>query len=79
MIDRYFYFVFNEEHKLLETAVSVEHPRVTRTHQGKVLMVVFNLNLVTPLQIKQQIVETEWPSMTDKMREGMLTITKLFF
>ncbi len=45
MINKYFYFVFDEDYKLLEVATCVDHPKQQeRDVKGKLRMVTFTMN-----------------------------------
>lgn len=77
MIDKYFYFILDEQHKILETAISVEHPGNTTEHEGKISMIVFDLNVLTPKQIPEYIDKIDF--LNPKQHQSLKTITKLFF
>lgn len=79
MIDKYFYFVFSEDMKLEEVATCAGHPRTEAHTEGKITMVMFNLNYLDKKQIIEHIVLHPTPRLTPKIREAMIVLTNTFF
>ena len=78
MTTKYFYFVFDEQYKILEVATCVDHPKQQeRDVTGKLRMVTFNMNILKKDQILEHIQMLD--DFPHNVKYTMRVITNLFF